>query len=164
MLAIDPGALRLGWALLNTEPLTLIASGIQEVPKGDDEKHGDYLDRLICHWTEEAHVWLLEERPDLIVTERLPVILSNVQATSARIALTVIRSVAYRDGYPMVEIAANTIKKDLTGNGKATKVAVRNAVIATFPELEPRKRELTNPADESDAIGIGIVGAKRFGK
>ena len=158
ILAFDPGALNLGWAVIETKPeLTLLGSGIIQTPKNPTESHSAYLDRMVTDTTAFAPYFLGGIDPDEIVTERLPAILNNVQASSARIMITVWRVIACQHSYKWREVAANTVKLNLTGNGRASKVVVRNGVIATFPELEPRKKDLTKPADEADAIAIGIV-------
>ena len=79
------------------------------------------------------------------------------QSELAKTALLVIEVTAIRMGIEVQRLAANTIKKSLTGSAKASKVKVRDVVLEVFPDLLPRKRELTIVADESDAIGTGLV-------
>lgn len=163
ILGLDPGAVRLGWAFVDTgDPLKLFGSGYLETQKYEGEKHSDYLDRLLLG----SYAWWMEFfshphcLPNAIYCERLPVVLKSIQGTSARIAISATRLAAHHCEIPWNEIAASTVKKELTGVGEASKVRVRNAVIEVFPELKPRKYEII--ADESDAIGIGIIGARKY--
>jgi Holliday junction resolvasome RuvABC endonuclease subunit len=73
-------------------------------------------------------------------------------------------------------LAANTVKKELTGDGRATKAKIRNTILAleTFEVVANRhkalkqeeklagKRMIGLPQDVFDALGIAIVGAKKL--
>lgn len=171
ILGLDPGALRLGFALVESSwhdnYYRLYTSGIKGLARGDKEKFGDFRHRLIAYWVEEFGCMLdgFERKGlDKIVSETLPAVgggnfIAATQSELAKTAITTCQVIAYQRQVEWVEMAANTIKKKLTGNHKATKVGVRNAVISVFPELLPRKKELTVYADEADAIGTALVGA-----
>lgn len=167
VLGVDPGGARLGYGLVdNAAGYSLLASGIggllEPYKKGKTSFHA-YRWRIIEHWLERFPKMLLQLSPDHILSERLPAGSSsgfiNPQSEAAKVAVTVCQVIARQHGVSWEEQAANSLKLTLTGNGKATKVGVRNAVIGVFPQLEPRKKELTVVADESDAIGIALVGA-----
>lgn len=163
-MAIDPGALRLGYSMisrLDTSSYVLHESGVIGLTRNDKEAYAAYRHRLIDFWMEKFPDLIKDV--DLIVSEQVPAVgggnfIAATQSELVKAVVTTCQVIAKQQGVPWREIAGSTIKKQLTGNGRATKVGVRNAVIGVFPELEPRKKELTVVADESDAIGIGLVG------
>lgn len=164
ILGIDPGALRLGWAVVEygiDGNLRLIGSGIGGLERQGEEKYSDYRVRLIHHWVKEFRMFE-SFGCDLWYAERLPAVgggnfIAATQAELAKAVLTTLEAMAYLNAIPVHEVDASHVKKRLTGKGAATKVGVRNAVIQVFPELWARKKEIV--ADESDAIGIALVGA-----
>lgn len=165
VLGIDPGALRLGWAVVEIDDteLNYIDSGIMGISRDDDEKFAHYRLRLIKYWVKEFEFLDRLECSEWYV-ERLPAVgggnfIAATQSELAKTVLTVIEALALISRRHVIELESSHIKSRLTGNGKATKVRVRNEVIQVFPELWPRKKELTDTADESDAIGIALVGA-----
>jgi Holliday junction resolvasome RuvABC endonuclease subunit len=161
----------MGWALVekNNDGYKLLASGIKGLTRNQDESFSDYRRRLISFWyMEYIHLLVALEKEytndraiRYIASERLPAASGSnfVVATQAELAKTVITVCQTMAEVTMLseweELAANTIKKNLTGNHKATKVNIRNTVCDIFPELKPRKKELI--ADETDAIAIGLV-------
>ena len=168
ILAIDPGALRLGWALVERKGDTynLLESGIKGLDRDADEPFSDYRRRLIKYWSLEWSRLLYRLNNTYgpvhnIASERLPAVgggnfIAATQSELAKVVITVCQTLAEISLVIIWnEWAANTVKKNLTGNAKATKVNIRNAVIEVFPELKPRKKEIL--ADETDAIGIGLV-------
>lgn len=166
VLGLDPGALRMGYACIEADGPSyyLAASGIKGLARGENEDFQDFRLRLIDYWCEQFPTILDLWRPNLIVSETVPAVgggnfIAATQSELAKTAITTCQAIAFLNSYEWKQIAANSIKKRLTGNAKATKVGVRNAVIEIFPELAPRKKELTTYADESDAIGTSLVGA-----
>jgi crossover junction endodeoxyribonuclease RuvC len=59
--------------------------------------------------------------------------------------------------YEVAEIAPTTVKKILTGSGKASKDAVADALESYVGKLEYKND------DESDAVGVGIAHGKQKG-
>lgn len=163
ILGLDPGALRLGWAVVEAGigGFTLLSSGIGGLERQDEEKFSDYRIRLIHHWVKEFGMFEAMGC-DMWYAERLPAVgggnfIAATQAELAKTALTTLQAMAYLNSIPVHELDASHVKSRLTGKGTATKVGVRNAVIQVFPELWARKKEIL--ADESDAIGIALIGA-----
>lgn len=161
-LGIDPGALRLGWALVESgiDGFELKASGIMGLAR-DELTYSEYRMDLIHYWVKNF-AFFEAMGADFWYVERLPAVgggnfIAATQAELAKAALTTLEALAYLNGIPVHELDASHVKKRLTGNGKATKVGVRNEVIQIFPELWARKKEIL--ADESDAIGIALIGA-----
>jgi hypothetical protein len=152
----------MGWSLVGREgdEYQYITSGVQGLAREDGESFQAYRDRLRDYWLWEAEEFLVGA--DFLAYEALPAVGSGnfvaaTQSELAKTAILVIEVIALQRGLEVKRIAANTIKKNLTGNGRATKVHIRNSVIDVFPELLPRRRELTTIADESDAISIGLA-------
>lgn len=165
VLGIDPGALRLGWACIDADgdDYVLAGSGIMGLERYEKEPFAHYRMKLIHYWVKEFAKLDVMNASEWYI-ERLPAVgggnfIAATQSELAKTALTVIEALAHLHDRRVIELESSHIKSRLTGNGNATKVRVRNEVIQVFPELWPRKKELTDVADESDAIGIALVGA-----
>lgn len=163
-LSYDSGAERMGWSVLEGDGETApiyIASGIVKFPRG---KHSfqPYKLKLIEHWTYMAPYQFNLYGPDFICCETVPAVgFGNaVQAELAKAAIITVIAMAYERSIPVYQIAAVTVKKNVGGNQRATKVKVRDGVIRLLPELEPRRMEWQDAKktmDESDALGIGLA-------
>lgn len=167
-LNFDPGAERMGWSVLEAQPdskgisVTYIDSGITECKREADEDYQPYKLRLIKFWTFVAPAMIEKHKPDVIVSEILPAVgggnfVVATQSELAKAAVTVIHSQAFWNDIPVYQVGATTVKKVVGGKSKATKVGVRNGVIALFPELAPRRVDWIKVFDESDAIAIGAT-------
>lgn len=156
--ALDPGALRMGWAVVETGP-KYIKSGIIERPRPEDEAYQDYRMRLIIFWAFQMDSFLKVYSPDLIVNEIIPTRGFNdaSQSLLAASALTSAQAIASYRGYKCSQIGATTVKAKVGGSNKATKAKVRNGVLDLLPELLPRKKDWTKVFDESDAIAVGLA-------
>lgn len=166
-MGIDPGATRCGYAVLkfsfenNTfSDHEYVTSGVFGLKRNDDESYSEYKVRLIKNSSEFQDLFD-EHQPDLIVFEFLPV--TNVGAAAGQRLLAFVvatcgQLLAELNGIPWAEMSAVSVKKEITGQGKATKAQVKNALLKIIPELEKRKKYL---ADETDAIAIPIAWTKR---
>ena len=104
---------------------------------------------------------LTERTPEIVViaTNNFPQIQQNLPAM---IAIQQIRAIARRHGVTVYEFAPNTIKKEVTGDGRATKRAIAKAICAQFPELRTyfgsnrrwRERYYQNMFD---AVAVGLT-------
>lgn len=64
-----------------------------------------------------------------------------------------------RDGLRIEMLCWHTRGSGVVGVRKQVSLPIdRDGVIAIFPDLEPRKKELTSVADEADGIAIAVVG------
>lgn len=175
-LGIDPGAVRLGFGIVSGDDgeWELHDSGVDGVEREEGEGFQPYRKRLIDHWAVEfgkALDHMIEQVgvDQIMVTfEALPGQSGSkgfsgggaVQGELAKTAAAACQALCADRGVRWRVVGATTVKKDVTGNGKATKVGVRNAIIKVFPQLEDRKKELTGKgADESDGIAIGLWSA-----
>lgn len=172
-LGIDPGAIRLGYAVVdrNGDSYSLIKSGIVSVPRNDDELFQAYRLRVIRHWVDREFHWSAGRYGlmsigdlDLIVSEILPGVgggnfVGSVEVAKAAVtAMQAIHWANFQD-IEWKQVGASTVKKNVVGTAKkATKVQVRNAVQEVFPELKERKWEVDLHADETDAIAVALTG------
>lgn len=155
--SLDPGAERLGWAVITDDP-SYVASGIIATPRLPGEDYQPYRIRLIERVQGLALSLLNQYNPDLLVAEILPARgMNNMsQAYLALSAVTAFQTMAACLFLPSYQRSAITVKKDVTGNSKATKVGVRNGVISMLPELASRKSQWVKIFDELDAIAVGL--------
>lgn len=154
----------MGWTALEGDGATApvyIDSGIARFPRNNKPYQPYKLD-LIRHWTYLAPAQFIQYRPDAIACETMPAVgFGNaVQAELAKAAITTVIAMAMERDIPVYQLAAVTVKKQIGGNQRATKVQVRNGVIKLIPELEPRKFEWTESKktmDEPDALAVGLT-------
>jgi Holliday junction resolvasome RuvABC endonuclease subunit len=127
------------------------------------QSYQDYRLKLVEAFADKAAFLVELYRPDIVVSEIIPVIgnsRASAQRQLAATAATAFQAVAYQHGFLCDQIAATSVKKALTGDGRCSKSALRNAVLATFPHLKSNLMANKTLSDESDAIAIGLS----FGK
>lgn len=126
------------------------------------EKYGDHRRRLVGMWTTTLEEIFRGFAPDQVVCETVPITgaaNASGQRLKALMVVVVAQVLCEQNGVEFVEVAANTVKKSLTGNGLATKPKIREAVIEVFPELAARRKEMIQIPDISDAIAVALTGA-----
>jgi Holliday junction resolvasome RuvABC endonuclease subunit len=160
VLALDSGALRCGIAVLSYEndKLTYLHSEIFGVERGE-QRYQDYRLSLIAAFADKAAFLVELYQPDVVVAEIIPVAgmsRASAQRQLAATASTAFLTVATARGFKCEQIAATTVKKALTGSGRATKTVVRNGVIASIPSLKKVLMDNKSISDEADALAIGL--------
>lgn len=172
ILGIDPGNNRLGYSGLSSTEL--IVYGMIHNPRGA-EKFNQHLNASIVRISDEFPIVIDSINPDLIAAETVPVgrLGSNSELVVA--AITVCKVIAHQFGIPWKDLGANTVKKEVAGDGLASKAKIKNAVFGYFPALEDahknkRKNEklagekvVGIPQDQLDAIAVGIAGLIIYG-
>jgi len=152
--------------------LSLITYGMLVHPRNPALKFNAHLNEGIEQITIELPRLIDLTKPDIICGEIVPAgrLGSNSELVVA--AITACKVIAFQFGIPWKDLAANTVKKQVTGDGLATKAAVRNAIIAEFPKVGERHAKLKKeqkaagePAkglyeDVFDAVAIAACGAK----
>lgn len=161
LMAIDPGAKRMGWAVINKEKgeTHLVDSGIIGIDRKSNESYQKYKLKVIEYYNVKAKELLAWHRPDVLIAEIVPIqgFHNAAQSLLAATAATVFMSVAVNFNIEIKQVAAISVKKKITGNRSATKVAIRNKVIELYPKLNARKAEFKTIFDETDAIAIAHV-------
>lgn len=161
VLALDPGAKRLGWAIISGggENPVYIASGILASERAEGESYQDYRLRVMnaaVSWIEEQLACFMIHE---VVMEIVPVKGFNDmgQAYLALSVISAITGVCMTQGYKVQQIGATTVKARVGGTKKATKVRLRNVVWQYFPQLRKKAPEWKKVFDESDAIAIALA-------
>ena len=157
VLGIDPGMKRLGLAVIEVNSdgkLILLTYGLINNPR-QAETYGEYLNNSISEVLVDFSRFLGLTTPDIIVSERVPP--GRLQASSELVfsAITVCKVLAYQWNVPWHDLAANTIKKTITGDDKASKAKIKNAVSARYPRLIEHHKELR---EEQKKAGDKVVG------
>lgn len=174
VLGIDPGMTRLGYGGVNATGNTteLLQFGIIANPRDLAMTFNDHLDASIEQITLDFPKVIDLIKPTVIVSEMVPVGKLGSNDALVIAAIVVCKTVAAQFGIDWINIAASTAKKNLTGDGRATKTKVRNAVIDIFPKLaeaqaEEKKLQKQHsekvtglPQDIFDAIGVAYVGVE----
>lgn len=168
-LGIDPGGVRMGWAVVGNphdhfEP-KYIASGVHGLVRGKEEDFQPYKLRLVKLFAAKADSTIIDYLPVVIVNEIIPAVgggnfIAATQSELAKVSAIIYQAAGYASGLKVAQLGATTIKKVVAKNGKASKVTVRNAVIEFFPELAHRKQAWQagkEGFDESDAVAICLA-------
>jgi Holliday junction resolvasome RuvABC endonuclease subunit len=170
VMAIDPGAKRCGWAVLDKGPVWE-ASGIFSVIRMDNEKYQPYRIRLIQSWTEWSEELFDKYQPDELVAEIVPVVGGGnfVVATQSQLASTVsivLMTVAFQKQIKVTQISANRVKKQIGREKDASKPKVRNGVYKVLPRFKEayqgskqggKEYNKVGVWDEIDAVAIGLT-------
>ena len=98
-----------------------------------------------------------ELKPELLAVETIFTHQRHVAtATILGYARGVILLAGEQASLPLIELAPAEIKKSMTGNGRATKSQIQQAVVSIL-----RLKETPNPPDVTDALAIAITAAVR---
>ena len=155
ILAIDPGSRTTGWAQLVGN--TLLLNGNLKLPGSKDEaKTYTTLNYFIRQQLEGMMVNPgLVLKPNYIVLESF--FTGRMRGTTVIPELRgVIKLAAYQvGGVKVVNVAPGTVKKYVTGSGRASKNEVRAAICKKF-NISIKSH------DEADAIAIGLTGLSRI--
>lgn len=162
VLALDPGAKRAGWAVIETGPI-YISSSCEWLERNlnPEEPFQKYRMRLCKHWTDRTE-WLISTfKPDLVVTETVPSQGANnmSQMYLANVMATTVHSVCFKMGIPVIQVSARTVASRVAIRGKGKKISkanTRNGVLSLLPELKPRLSEWVKVFEEPDALAIGL--------
>lgn len=169
VLGIDPGQKRLGLASISIKngEMRLDNCGVLHHERGETQKFNDYLNEGIFQICEVFPQMLHAVKPHFIMAEIVPTgrLGANTELNVA--AITVCKVIAWQWGIDWYDIAANTVKKTVTGDGKATKAKIKKAVVERFPNIKidinifkqkegGQPEEL--PQDLYDAIAIAWAG------
>lgn len=171
VLAFDPGAFRMGYAVLQQEEgeskgCKRLGSGflglVRESNESGTEKYQDYRMRLIDFWISETPRLLNSYKPDVVVNEIIPAVgggnfVVATQSQLAATAITTVQTVVRQQGIKVEQLGATTVKSKIGGKKSASKAAVRNGVIKLLPETKEFKKQWTQYFDEADAHAIGLT-------
>lgn len=164
VIGIDPGAKRLGYAVL--EDGKYVTSGCTGYMREDGEKYQDYKHRLIQLTARVTYPLLESYKPDRWISEIQPAISSSSyaaagQAELVKAVMVVLETCLALEWKAFEWYAATSIKKLLVGDGKATKTKIRSHVLNLYGnDLPPsKKKDWAKVFDESDALAIASIGA-----
>lgn len=126
-LAIDPGTREMGVAVLEDD--SLLYTGVETFRRLPSQE-----ERL---WQCRATVARLirDFRPTLLAVEKSFIGRKRHHTTLLGVLADEILALGRRNGITVISLAANTVKKDVAGNGCATKEEVARAVTRRFPKL-----------------------------
>lgn len=176
VLAFDPGGIRQGFAVVGrsedddkSKPPTYYGSGyfgcVRHSNGSKDEPYQEWRLRILALWVDEASRLLREYKPDLVVSEIVPVVgggnfVAATQSQLAATAITATQAIAVDRGVQIKQVGATTVKARIGRSKKATKPKVRDGVLELLPQLEHRRPEWTGDKaiwDEPDAIAVGLT-------
>lgn len=162
VLAIDPGATRAGWAVLQGEKgsATHLGSGVIHHPRLPKQTFQIYRMGLAERWVEEGFYLMEEYEPEILISETVPSRGPEImdQLYLANVQVTTLHAVAMMYGVKVLQVSARTVQAEIAKRKpkvKVTKPQVRNGVIDRLPELETRLKG-SKIFEESDALSIGL--------
>lgn len=146
VLGLDPGTTRIGYGLVSLgTPPELIDCGILKVKRGDRNRR---LYGAVKHLKE----LITKYKPSVVALEKLFFVKNQktgLQVSEMRGALLY---AIYSENLPAVEYGPKEIKKNITGDGNADKLAVAKMVKLTF-----QNKAISGPDDVTDAIAVALT-------
>lgn len=173
---IDPGMARLGLGAVQVtgDEIELLTAGMIVHSRSLGSTFNQHLAEGIHQITDDLPRFIGMIEPDAIAMELVPVGRLGSNDALVIAAAVTCRVVAHQFGIPIIDVAASTVKKELTGDGAATKAKVRNVILDSFDNLAEKhaatKREQKASGEKPeglaqdvfDSIAIAIVGAKIY--
>ena len=151
ILGVDPGLQVTGYAVLEVRPRGPHVREAGIVRTDDGGQTADVAIRVRCLYDGIVEV-MKQYRPEVLALEQL---FAHYEHPRTAILMAHARGVillaAAQNGVPVVDYPASTVKKRITGNGRATKEQMQFAMLR---ELNlPR---LPEPHDVADALAIAL--------
>ncbi len=158
ILGIDPGTATTGWGVLEVinDNLKVIEWGLVETSK--DEKVEERLSKIY----KETLAILKKFTPDVFVFEKIFFATNAKTAISVGQAQGVMLLAAARSKLAVASYAPGTIKKLITGNGRANKKDVQQAIRKILGnQVKSRAHKKTHFDDAADALAIALTYATK---
>lgn len=156
VLGLDPGARVTGYACLDVAPDGWGTPIVREAGVFRLSTRKSISERLV-ELEKDLEALLDRARPGVVCVESL---FSHVSHPGPALVMAHARGVLLctlsRGRVPLLEVAPASVKKAVTGSGRATKQQMQSAV-ATILGLG----SLPEPADVADALALAICGARR---
>jgi len=153
ILAIDPGTRQIGVALL--EKQKLIYHGVtgvkrQKSPSQTLKEGREIILRLIKDF-----------EPKILVVEKT-FFANNRNSSLLNVFADEIKAIGKKKRLKVLSFAPNTVKKFITGNGRASKAEVAKVIISNYPELkvyltQDRAWKERYHQNMFDAVALGIM-------
>lgn len=157
ILAIDPGTRHMGVAVLDGG--VLVYHGVVNL-----RRRGSPHERLRAARRAVSRM-IGDFRPQALAVEKT-FFAKNRNAALLNVLGDEIRALGRRKRLKVWAFAPSTVKKAVTGNGRATKRQVARVVVSTYPELkvylgQDRDWKERYHSNMFDAVGLGITAIKR---
>lgn len=159
ILGIDPGLRITGFGCIDgrasARAARLVEAGVVRLAGGSSPTR-PIAERLVELESDLSEL-LSRLRPSVVAVERL---FSHHRFPATGVAMGHARGVILllvaRSGIPLVEVEPASVKKAVTGSGRATKRQMQLAVQAEFGLAEP-----PSPADVADALSVALCALRR---
>ncbi len=146
VLGIDPGLAKVGYGVVNTaDPMTLLACGV--IRTRPSTSPGERLVEI----ARDLRQLVRQHRPQLAAVEKFFFYRSSNTIAVVQARGVVLMTMA-RLQVPTLEYAPTQIKRTLTGDGRADKDQILNAVMRAFCLENPPQ-----PDDAADAIAVALT-------
>ena len=155
ILGIDPGLHLTGYGVVEFRGMTpkLIDGGVLRFNAKQS------ISARLVELEKELSALINEAKPDRVAVEKIYSHYAHPQtAVLMGHARGVILLCVERAKLQLVELPANSVKKNLTGNGHASKGQMQRSVQGLF-----KLKELPEPPDVADAIAIALCGGRESG-
>lgn len=177
ILGFDPGLVYMGFGVVDfdrEEPISIAHLGYFHIPR-HEQTFNEYLNGAIAALAENFPRLLQNYEPNMVASEIVPVgkLGSNTELVVA--GITTIKTICFQFGIEWKDIAANTVKKTMTGNGRATKAAVQSTLCSRYPSLGKKHLEIKEeqrakgekaqglPPDVFDGLAVALATASQLG-
>lgn len=160
LIAIDPGHREFGYA--HFEGDELVDYGVKSL-----RRHRPARNPLVV-LKSAIQRFIVEKNPDIMVIEKNSFGHINQNQPVMKV-IAVIRRIAAAHAVPVAEFAPNTVRKEICGDGRATKGIVSKIISSRFPELTAyresnRKWRERYYHNMFDAVACGLTYIKLHGK
>ncbi|KKQ43121.1 MAG: Crossover junction endodeoxyribonuclease RuvC [Microgenomates group bacterium GW2011_GWC1_37_8] len=159
ILGIDPGTATTGYGIIKAESkiFEIIDFGLIET-----EKNGDPGKRLINIHNQMKRI-LIDFNPDVVAIERLFFATNAKTAMRVGQAHGVLLYCAASQKKQVFEYAPGTIKKLITGDGRADKKMMQKSIRKVFgPAVRSRPKKRTHFDNAADALAVALTHALRI--
>ncbi|MCX6168682.1 MAG: crossover junction endodeoxyribonuclease RuvC [Ignavibacteriales bacterium] len=158
VLAIDPGTRHLGVAFF--EGKELIYYGVKTI------KHMNLAHETLKEGKKAILRMIHDFKPEILVVEKT-FFSNNRNSALLNVFADEIQTIGKRQGLKVYAYAANTVRKQICGNGSASKDEVAKVVVSYYPELKPyltsdRKWKEIFHRNMFDAVALGLIAVNKI--
>lgn len=152
VLAIDPGTRNIGFALM--ERFELVHYGVKTILTSETNEKLKHGKKIVMRM-------IVDFQPDILVVEKT-FFANNKNSTLLNTFTNQIRMIGKSKGIKVLSIATNSARKNICGNGAASKDEVAIALVLRYPELRPyltsnRRWKEEYYRNMFDAVALGLT-------